>query len=611
MKKIFILASLLVLASTMPLSAQVLSPSNIYNGTAGLVYSDWDRIYYPSHSSGIERNFIFVPFSTSAVFNADHYTGGTSFVIGPFRVFFLGDIYFDRQKASAESLSYSYGDTPYDTNGNGMPDTYQYTWDYNYSYDKNRFDKSSMLLSPGLSLTLGPLTGGARYIFQRVAYNNITFDYTELETITDTTVASNNIATQSDQEISLKMRDGGLVNGFAAGGSIDFGFIRIQGDLFTTVKTYGRYDMDAISRSHYLNETNLNLIDGTTQDYITGSSAISVENGWLDFTTLTGNSLIFNPGSSITHFEYQPNEPTGNYPGSFPTSIHMPQVVTSTNLYAQGELFGFIVPLHTGMTFSKLTKKSFVKESENISYASADVEQSHTTTIETLSLSSDANSSFSTGTGIVKRFHGSPIMFQVGMMYYIGTEAYNLKITRKVETTTQIDVDGDGQYTTAGVDTNTTQVQDGWYKMRDYKSTYSLFVFPVSFIFNITRNFEFFGSAQIEYKLGKEKTAFVDTGAGFADGYNTDTTTDNITGTVITTPSDKENYDAEPAKQYTVTSINSAILNYFFGLRYFFNPNLIFTTQLISAEPTIDGAAGSLFANTLIAEVEFLFGKEK
>jgi len=196
-------------------------------------------------------------------------------------------------------------------------------------------------------------------------------------------VASNNIATQSDQEISLKMRDGGLVNGFAAGGSIDFGFIRIEGDLFTTVKTYGRYDMDAISRSHYLNETNLNLIDGTTQDYITGSSAISVENGWLDFTTLDGAinpllstdpDIIFDPDTSLTHFEYQPNEPTGNYPGSFPTSIHMPQVVTSTNLYAQGELFGFIVPLHTGMTFSKLTKKSFVKESENISYASADVE---------------------------------------------------------------------------------------------------------------------------------------------------------------------------------------------------------------------------------------------
>jgi len=606
MKKIFILVSLLVLASTVPLSAQVLSPSNIFWGTRGLVYSDWDRIYYPSYSSGIERNFIFVPFSTSSIFNTGHYTGGTSFVIGPFRVFFLGDVYFDRQKASAESLSYSYGDTPYDTDGNGRPDTYQYTWDYSYSYDKNSLDQSSMLISPGLALALGPLTGGARYIFQRVAHNNITFDYTELETITDTTVASNNIATQSDQEISLKMRDGGLVNGFAAGGSIDFGFIRIQGDLFTTVKTYGRYDMDAISRSHNLAAPG--DIDGTSQDFIKGSTTTTVENGWLNFAGLNNASLIFDPATGLTHFEYQPNEPTGNYPGSFPTSIHMPQIVTSTNLYAQGELFGFIVPLHTGMTFSKLTKKSFVKESENISYASADVEQSHTTTIETLSLSSDANSSFSTGTGIVKRFHGSPIMFQVGMMYYIGTEAYNLKITRKVETTTQIDVDGDGQYTTAGVDTNTTQVQDGWYKMRDYKSTYSLFVFPVSFIFNITKNFEFFGSAQIEYYLGKEKTAFVDTGAGFADGYKTDTTTDNITGTV--TPN-KENYDAQPAKQYTVTSINSAVIGYFFGLRYFFNPNLIFTTQLISAEPTIDGAAGSLFANTLIAEVEFLFGKEK
>jgi len=126
----------------------------------------------------------------------------------------------------------------------------------------------------------------------------------------------------------------------------------------------------------------------------------------------------------------------------------------------------------------------------------------------------------------------------------------------------------------------------------------------VSFLFNITRNFEFFGGVEFMYDLGKEKDDYVDTGQ-----YLTDQTTENNTG-AVTNNLLRSNYDTEPVFQYTVTSINNFSTTFLFGLRYFFNENLIFVTQLLTAEPTVDTGAGSLFANTLIAELNFRFGKK-
>ncbi|MFW6138158.1 MAG: hypothetical protein ACOC7U_03195 [Spirochaetota bacterium] len=185
-----------------------------------------------------------------------------------------------------------------------------------------------------------------------------------------------------------------------------------------------------------------------------------------------------------------------------------------------------------------------------------------------------------------------------------------MKITQKNEILTQTDGTGDGDYNDAG-DTNETQVQEGWYKAYDYRMTSSTFTFPVNFLFNITRNFEFFGGVVFDYELGKQKDAYLDTGE-----YLSDKTTDNNTG-AVTNNLTRSTYSTQPVFQYQTTSINDFTTSFRFGLRYFFNENLIFTTQLLAAEPRVDGTgmeaagAGSLFNTTLIAEVDFRFGKKQ
>jgi len=612
MKKLFgVLIIAVLFASALPLYAQVLAPSNVWYGTRGLELSDWDRIYFPSYSGEIEKNFIYVPFTQSIItspLSVYHYTAGTSFVLGPFRVFGLGDIHFDSQKYVNETESYDQQYTLVDTNADGIADTYQYSTSADYSYSKNSLNQGTLYFSPGLAFNLGPFTIGARYIFQKFNNNNVKFEYSELVTITDSQTATNNVATTSDQEITLRLRDSGMINGFTAGTTFDFGFLRLQGDLFATLQNIGRYDATSTDRTHLISGLGDPDFGGATADYVETLDEVEVENGYLGFGGLGAGSTIFNRTGG-QRFEYTPAVPAGGLwtlPPAEITTIHAPQVVTDVNLITEGELFGFVVPFWMGLTTCSLTKDSFVSTRETTNYASATLQLNYTKTTETLSLTSDANREFYTKIGILKRFFGNPLSFQVGATYTITTGRYHMKITQKVETLTQVDnsAPGDGDYTDSGVDTNTTQVQDGWYKAYDYRTTYSTFSFPVSFLFNITRNFEFFGGVEFMYDLGKEKDDYVDTGQ-----YLTDQTTENNTG-AVTNNLLRSNYDTEPVFQYTVTSINNFSTTFLFGLRYFFNENLIFVTQLLTAEPTVDTGAGSLFANTLIAELNFRFGKK-
>ncbi len=599
MKKIvcfIFIMSFMSFAYAVPVAAQVLVPSNIWWATHGLEHSDWDKIFFPSYSSGIEKSFIYVPFSTSEIFNANHYAVGTSFVLGPFRAFCLGDVIFDSERFVAETESYSFrSGLNIDSNGDGTPDTWQYTWDNDYSYKKNSWNSGDIYFSPGLALTLGPLTGGARYIFQRFNNSNIDFEYRELETVTDSQYPGNNVATSSDEEVTLTINDSGMVNGLAAGASIDFGFLRLQGDLFATLQTIGRFDASAVSRTHNL--AGLGDLDGVTGDFITDETTIAVENGYFNWAGLNAGSNIFTPNPN-QRFEYVPADPTGAGL-ALPGVVHMPQVVTDINLRTEGELFGFIVPFRAGFRGSSLTRDSFTYTGENTGYAASGVQSSHDRTTETYSLDSEGNNKFYTTLGILKRFYGNPLSFQLGAEYTVTTGRYNVRITRNREVLSQVDATGDGDYDDAG-DINTTQVQEGWYKTRDYSMVSSTFTFPVNFLFNITKSFEFFGGAEVSYELGREKSAYSDTLT-----YKTDNTTDNNTGAVTIT---RQNYDTEPSLQYGVSSINNLTTLFHFGLRYFFTENLILTTELLVAEPTVDTGAGSLFANTLIAEVDFRFG---
>ena len=92
-------------------------------------------------------------------------------------------------------------------------------------------------------------------------------------------------------------------------------------------------------------------------------------------------------------------------------------------------------------------------------------------------------------------------------------------------------------------------------------------------------------------------------------GYNSVVTTDNITSTDTVTT---DNYATEPVMQYTKTSVSSASIAYSFGFMYYFNKNLIFITELLSVEPTIDSATGpDLFNMKLIAEIDYRFGRQR
>ncbi len=588
------------------INSEILEPSNLYQGTNGLVYSDWDRIYFPSYSNNIKRNFIYVPLSASDIFNTDHFTAGSSFILGPFRFFLMGDLYISTDKYQNENESYSYQDTLYqDSDGDGVNDVYRYTYSNTYKYDKNFYNRTSLFMSPGVSLTIGPLTGGARYIFKMFNYGNINFDYSYKSVTTDASYTSNNTSTTNDIQASLRIKNSGMINGFAAGASIDLNFVRIQGDLFSTIQNIGGYSLSTTENTYNLDANGL-PINGTNVDYIVQTTSHKVTNGWLNFAGLSNTSAIFTENSS-NRFEYVPNDPSGIFSASYPftgaSTIHMPQIVTDIYLLAEGELFNFVVPLYLKYRASSLTQDSFVHTSETTQYASQDVESQHDKTTTTLSLKSKGSNEVIAGTGIIKRFTMDRLSFQIGAKYYINPIKYNIKITQKVEAIHQIDGTGNGSYNDAG-DTNTTTVSNGYYKMYDYSSLLNYFVFPVSFIFNITSNFQFFGGAEFSYWFGNEKSGYLDTG-----GYNSVVTTDNITSTDTVTT---DNYATEPVMQYTKTSVSSASIAYSFGFMYYFNKNLIFITELLSVEPTIDSATGpDLFNMKLIAEIDYRFGRQR
>ncbi len=609
---IFLIALLIIpainLFSQTIINDELLTPSNLYEGTYGLIYSDWDRIYFPSKSNELDRSFIYVPLSGSEIFSNGHYTIGSSFVIGPFRAFVLGDAYIDLNKYKTENQSYTYQDTLYqDSDGDGVVDVYRYTYENSYNYDKNSYNKSLIFLSPGISLTIGPLTGGARYIFKMFNFGNINYKYTYKAVTTDASYTSNNTSITADDSYSLTIKNSGMINGLAAGANIDLGFLKIHGDLFATFQNIGVYNLSTTENSYNLDANGL-PINGTNVDYLVRSTNWTVQNGYLNFTSLNSGSSIFNYNTS-TRFEYEPNDPSGifstSYPFSGTTTIHMPQLVTDTYIIAEGELFNFVVPLYLKFRSSSLTKDSFVVIYEDTQYAAQDQESQHTKITETLSLNSDGNYEFIGGTGIIKRFTIDSVSFQVGLKYMINPRKYNIKITRKIENIQQIDANSDGDYADAG-DTNNTTVSEGWYKMYDYNALVNYINFPVSFIFNITKNFQFFGGAEFSYYFGNSRDGYLDAGS-----YNSVITTNNNTSVQTVT---QDNYTTEPVMQYTKQSIQGASINYSFGILYYFTENLIFTTQLLSDQPTIFGSIGptstDLFTIKLIAEIEYKFGKK-
>ena len=597
---------------------QVLNRSTIAQGTNGLVPSEWDLILMPSLSGEIERDFVYVPFSVSNAFTSNRYTVGTSFIVNPipFRLSLLSEVNFSYQKWMPESQTGSYGATWWDSDGVGGPDKYRYTLSDTYTYAANGFSQSGLYLSPGVVLPLGPLTGGARYIFKLAHNNKIDFEATQLSTVKYDEFAAENVATTNDSHLKITIADSGLINGLVIGQTLNTGttgidFLTFRYDLFSTVQNYGTYDMQATENAHLLDQdpiaaTGTTAPDGATKDYLTDKATQTVTGGYLSFAGLIGTSTVFGgvagPSSIFAaptngRYQYVPVDPSGT--AALPATINMPQVVLEVGATPDLGLYGFNFPLAVNYQTSFLNSSTFTLVSNNYTYANETTESSHTKTTETLTIPVSNSNDLMLGLGVNKEFRfDDAAAFLFGADYSFQRRTYQMKIQQDVETVTQTDGDADGAYTTAGVDVNTVQTQKAWYKMRDFSSSTHTVQFPISFIYSITPLFSFFGGALFSYAVGDQTTSYINTG-GYKEDYTVDQNNADPNTNTTTTVS---NYGQEPATVPMTSGITPVITQTWnFGLRYSFTDHLVFTTQLCtgSGMPTITG----LFNTSLVAEL--------